>query len=94
MALWIAHSGVNRSKSYEMIAQKELRAFKNGRQLLIDIEHGLQFLRSLPPAEIRPRNKPRKRSTPLDAPGQTEEQAESQHPRADKQKPKKVAGAR
>jgi hypothetical protein len=32
--------------------------------MLIDIEHGLAYLRSLPPAEIRPRSKPRKRNLP------------------------------
>jgi hypothetical protein len=65
MALWIAHSGVNRSKTYEMLAQKQLRGFKNGRQMLIDIEHGLAYLRSLPKAEIRPRKTPRRPGTPL-----------------------------
>jgi hypothetical protein len=68
MRVWCAHSGVGRAKSYEMLAQKELRGVKHGRSLLIDIEHGLAYLRSLPLAEIRPRSKPRKRSTPLTGP--------------------------
>jgi hypothetical protein len=62
MRVWCAHSGLGRAKSYEMLAHKELRGFKHGRQLLIDIEHGLEYLRSLPPAEIRPRTTPRRRS--------------------------------
>jgi hypothetical protein len=46
-----------------MLAAKQLRAVKNGRSLLIDIPHGLKFLRSLPQAQIRPRTTPRRRST-------------------------------
>jgi hypothetical protein len=63
MRVWCAHSGVGRAKSYEMLAAEQLRGFKNGRTLLIDIEAGLAYLRTLPPAKIRPRNKPRRRDT-------------------------------
>jgi hypothetical protein len=68
MKVWCAHSGLGRAKSYEMLAAKELHGFKHGRQMLIDIEHGLEYLRSLPSAQIRPRTTPRRRSTPPAAP--------------------------
>jgi hypothetical protein len=66
MRVWCAHSGVGRAKSYEMLAAQQLRAVKNGRSLLIDIEHGLNYLRSLPPAQIRPRTTPKRRCKPVE----------------------------
>jgi hypothetical protein len=71
MRVWCERSGVGRAKSYEMLAARQLRAVKNGRSLLIDIPHGLKFLSSLPPAEIRPRTAPRRRSAPKEEPETT-----------------------
>jgi hypothetical protein len=65
MRVWTAHSGITRSKTYEMLAAKQIKAVKNGRQLLIDIPHGLLYLETLPEAQIRPRSKPRPRAIPL-----------------------------
>ena len=59
---WREISGLGRSKNYELFAAGILRGVKVGRRLLIDVEHGLEYLRSLPPAEIRPRTTLRRRS--------------------------------
>jgi hypothetical protein len=86
MKVWCAHSGLGRAKSYEMLAQKQLRGHKHGRSLLIDIEHGLEYLRSLPKAEIRPRTTPRRRSTPSAVPAPMAERAEPKRAKAAKQR--------
>jgi hypothetical protein len=60
---WREISGMGRSKTYEELAAGNLRGVKCGRQLLIDVRHGLEFLRSLPAAQIRPRTAPRRRAS-------------------------------
>jgi hypothetical protein len=65
---WREISGMARSKTYEELAAGHLRGVKCGRQLLIDVKHGLEYMRSLPPALIRPRTTPRRHSTPPLAP--------------------------
>ena len=64
IARWREISGMGRSKTYELLGTGELRAVKCGASLLIDVPHALTYLRSLPPARIRPRTKPRRRSAP------------------------------
>jgi hypothetical protein len=54
LPVWMRISGMSRSGTYRAIARKDLHAVKLGRSLLIDIEHGMTWLRSLPPANIRP----------------------------------------
>jgi hypothetical protein len=49
---WVALSGVSRSVTYEMLGRGELRAVKLGVKTLIDVEHGLVHIASLPPADI------------------------------------------
>jgi len=56
---WIRISGIRRSSSYELIAAGHLKAVKSGKRLLVDVRHGLAYLRSLPPAQIRP-SRPKK----------------------------------
>lgn len=52
IATWCRMSGMGRSAVYEALARGELLAVKRGRQTLLDVAHGLTWLRSLPPAEI------------------------------------------
>jgi hypothetical protein len=61
---WREISGMSRSKTYEELAAGNLRGVKCGRTVLIDVKHGLEYLRALPPVKVRPRAKPRRRSTP------------------------------
>jgi excisionase family DNA binding protein len=49
---WTEMTGVSRSTTYELIGSGELRARKLGARVLIDVAHGLQFLNSLPVADI------------------------------------------
>lgn len=50
---WLALSGMNRSATYLALGRGDLKAVKAGKTLLIDVEAGLAWLRSLPPARIR-----------------------------------------
>ena len=52
MAIWCRISGMGRSAAYDALARGDLRAIKRGRSTLIDITHGLAWLRSLPLAQI------------------------------------------
>ena len=51
---WCAFSGMSRSATYEALGDGRLKAVKLGTATLIDVEHGLAYLASLPAAEIRP----------------------------------------
>lgn len=51
---WRVISGLGRSKSYELLGAGKLRGIKVGRRLLIDVEHGLEYLATMPAAHIRP----------------------------------------
>ena len=50
---WCAISGMGKTTTYQLLAADKLRAIKLGRRVLVDVEHGLRFLRSLPSADIR-----------------------------------------
>lgn len=50
---WTALTGIGRTRTYHLIAEGKLRAVKAGKQTLIDVPKGLEFLHSLPPADIR-----------------------------------------
>jgi hypothetical protein len=52
-------TGLSRRVVYEEIGRGNLRAIKRGASTLIDVAAGLAWLRSLPPAQIRP-PRPRK----------------------------------
>ncbi|WP_428487219.1 helix-turn-helix domain-containing protein [Rhodopila sp.] len=50
---WIVMSGMGRRSVYEYLGSGELKAVKVGSRTLIDVEAGLAWLRSRPPAVIR-----------------------------------------
>jgi hypothetical protein len=50
---WEIISGMSRRTTYEELGRRNLRAIKVGAKTLIDVEHGLAWLRSRPPAVIR-----------------------------------------
>jgi hypothetical protein len=51
---WCVISGMGRRWTYDAIGRGVLRAVKCGSRTLIDVPHGLDYMRSLPPAQIRP----------------------------------------
>jgi len=53
MPQWCRISGMSRSASYVELGRGNLRAVKCGNATLIDVPHGLAWLRSLPAAQIR-----------------------------------------
>jgi hypothetical protein len=55
---WMALSGMKRSTSYLALSRGDLRAKKVDRVLLIDLQEGLNWLRSRPDAEIRIKGAP------------------------------------
>ena len=46
-------TGLSRRVIYDEIGRGNLRAVKRGASTLIDVQHGLGWLRSLPPARVR-----------------------------------------
>jgi hypothetical protein len=50
---WGVISGMRRRVTYEKLGSGDLKAIKCGARTLIDVEHGLTYLRSLPPVKIR-----------------------------------------
>ncbi len=62
---WCRLSGMGRRVVYNKLGTGELRAVKVGTRTLVDVQHGLAYLRSCPPARIRPMHKqPRTRGCP------------------------------
>jgi hypothetical protein len=49
---WMLLSGLSRTGTYDALGRGDLRAIKCGKKTLIDVEHGLKWLRSLPPAKM------------------------------------------
>jgi hypothetical protein len=49
---WCEFSGMSRSVTYEALGDGRLKAVKLGNATLIDVEHGLAYLASLPAADI------------------------------------------
>jgi len=49
---WFIISGMWRTATYEALGRGDLRAVKLNNRTLIDVEHGLAWLASLPAAEI------------------------------------------
>jgi hypothetical protein len=56
---WCAISGMGRRWTYDAIGRNVLRAVKCGSRTLIDVPHGLAYMRSLPAAQIRPQKRDR-----------------------------------
>lgn len=50
---WGRISGLSRRVTYDLLGTGELRAIKRSRSTLVDVQHGLAYLRSLPAAKIR-----------------------------------------
>jgi hypothetical protein len=50
---WISLSGMGRRTTYDELGLGNLKAIKVGSRTLIDVEAGLAWLRSRPPAVIR-----------------------------------------
>jgi hypothetical protein len=82
-------SGMSRSGTYEALGDGRLRAVKLGSKTLVDFEHGLAYLASLPAAKITTgrRRNGRRRLTALvgstseaDAPPSAEELAAATTP--------------
>ena len=53
VAGWQRLTGMRRSSTYDALAAGHLRGVKRGRSLLLDVPHGLAWLRSLPAATIK-----------------------------------------
>lgn len=51
---WCHLSGMGRTRTYEEAALGNLRIIKVGGRSLVDVPHGLAWMRSLPTAQIRP----------------------------------------
>ena len=49
---WCAIAGMGRTATYQALAAGHLRGRKVGRRVLIDVPHGLAWLRSLPAAKV------------------------------------------
>ena len=50
---WLQISGMGRTSTYEALSKGNLRAVKLGSRTLIDVEHGLCWIRNLPAADVR-----------------------------------------
>jgi len=53
VATWVRISGLSERGTYRAIASGLLDARKHGARTLVNIEQGLDWLRSLPPARIK-----------------------------------------
>ncbi len=51
---WVAMTGLSERSTYNELGRGNLKAIKAGSRILIDVEAGLAWLRSCPPAQIAP----------------------------------------
>ena len=49
---WRALSGMSNTGTYKALSRGDLKAVKLGARTLIDVRHGLAWLRGLPPATV------------------------------------------
>ena len=56
---WMAISAMSRDATYKALSRGNLKAKKLGRRIVIDLAHGLEYMRSLPDADIRLASAPR-----------------------------------
>jgi hypothetical protein len=54
---WLVMTGMGRRATYDAMGRGELRAVKAGTRTLIDVEQGLAWINSLPPAKIKPQKR-------------------------------------
>jgi len=52
-------SGLSRRQVYNLLAAKLITAHKQGNRVLVDVEQALDYIRSLPPPEVKPQTKRR-----------------------------------
>jgi hypothetical protein len=57
---WTILTGMGRATTYDAISRGDLRTKKMGARTLIDVQHGLRWLDSLPQASIRITRAPRR----------------------------------
>lgn len=57
VAGWCDLTGTGRSWTYEALGRGDLRAIKLGKKTLIDVDHGLAYLASMPEAKITTRRR-------------------------------------
>ena len=50
---WCDITGMGRTNTYHALARGDLRAIKVGKKTLVDVDHGLAWLASMPRADIR-----------------------------------------
>lgn len=62
---WERISGMGKSRTYLAITDGLIKAVKLGGRTMIDVESGLAYMRSLPPAVIRIKSRPVKRPDPV-----------------------------
>jgi hypothetical protein len=60
IAVWKIRSGMSTDAVYRALSSHNLRAVKLGKRTMIDVQHGLAWLASLPAAQIH--HAPRKRA--------------------------------
>jgi len=70
---WVDLSGVGRSKTYSLIKSRHIRAIKLDKRTMIDVEHGLEYLRSLPDAYPAAGAQPDEIAPPLTAASENNE---------------------
>ncbi len=51
---WMALTGMSQRRTYDELGRGNLKAVKAGRRTLIEVQTGLAWLRSCPPAKIKP----------------------------------------
>ncbi len=56
---WCDLSGFGRAKTYDLLSKGHLKAKKVGRRVLIDVAHGMRYVRSQPDADVRLKRAPR-----------------------------------
>jgi hypothetical protein len=50
---WCSMSGMSRTATYNALGRGDLKAIKCGSRTLLDVDAGLEWLKSLPPPQIR-----------------------------------------
>ncbi|HEX3403694.1 MAG TPA: hypothetical protein VHT74_25555 [Acetobacteraceae bacterium] len=56
---WCDLSGMGRAQTYDLLSKGRLRGKKVGRRTLIDVQHGLRFIRDQPDVDVRLSRAPR-----------------------------------
>ena len=65
---WTEMTGIGRTTTYGLLTDGTLRAVKAGGRTLIDVEHGLAWLRSQPPGQNQREASSLKRTQQIETP--------------------------